>query len=59
MPSLQSLVNAVKIHGPDTVHINNWTRLRSKTVRKIFLNYPTVHTVHDYFITDPKGICAV
>jgi len=53
--SNKKIVKRVNEIAPDTILLNNWARLRSSTILKISKRYFVFHTVHDYFICDPKA----
>ena len=54
----KKLVKSINSFSPDLIHIHNWARLRSSTISKISRKYPTILTVHDFYLIDPSGICS-
>lgn len=53
----KKLLDLIDSFSPDIIHINNWARLRSSTIYSISKKYPTIHTVHDFYLIDPSGLC--
>ena len=53
----RKVLTQVEEFNPDLIHLHNWARLRGRTIRKLSLKYPMLHTVHDYYLVDPSGIC--
>ena len=54
----KKLLKMINDFSPDLVHVNNWARLRSSTIARISQKYPTILTIHDFYLIDPSGTCS-